>query len=138
VALTASNIFVNLPVKDLKKSMEFFSKVGFTFNMQFTDENAACLVINENIYVMLLVEPFFQGFSKKQVADTANSAEVIVALSAESREKVDEIVNKALEAGGTQANEPMDQGGFMYAWSFHDLDGHLWEFLYMDQSAVNQ
>ncbi len=138
MALTASNIFVNLPVKDLKKSMEFFSSIGFAFNPQFTDDNAACMVVSENIYVMLLVEPFFQGFSKRQVTDTADSSEVIVALSAESREKVDEIVNKALEAGGKPANEPMDQGGFMYAWSFHDLDGHMWEILYMDPSAVHQ
>lgn len=116
--------------------MEFFGKVGFEFNPHFTDENAACMVISDSIFVMLLVEPFFNTFTKKEIADTTKSSEVIVALSADSREQVDEIVNKALAAGGKAPNEPMDQG-FMYGWSFQDLDGHLWEFMYMDESAAN-
>lgn len=137
MATKADNIFVNLPVKDLKKTMDFFSKVGFEFNPQFTNENAACMVIGDNIYAMLLVEEFFQTFTKKEIADATKSTEVIVALSADSREKVDEIVNRALAAGGKPANDPVDHG-FMYGWSFQDVDGHLWEFIYMDQSAVNQ
>lgn len=133
----ADKIFVNLPVKDLKKSMDFFSKVGFEFNAQFTDEKAACMVVGDNIFVMLLVEDFFKNFTKKEISDATKSTEVIVALSVESKEKVDEIVNKALAAGGKSSNEPIDQG-FMYLWSFQDIDGHLWEFIYMDESAANQ
>jgi len=127
---------VNLPVKDLEKTKAFFENIGFEFNPQFTDKNAACLVIGENIYAMLLVEPFFKDFTKKEIPDTSYSAQVIVALSAESREQVDELVNKALQAGGKQVSDPVDHG-FMYTWSFEDLDGHLWEVFYMDQNAVD-
>ncbi|MED4569493.1 VOC family protein [Brevibacillus agri] len=137
MALQSKQIFVNLPVKDLNQSIDFFSALGYEFNPQFTDQNAACLVIGENIYAMLLVEQFFQTFTKKDVTDTAKSMEVIVALSAESREQVDEIVNKAYEAGAKPANDPVDHG-FMYSWSFFDLDGHLWEFVYMDEAAAAQ
>jgi predicted lactoylglutathione lyase len=137
MALTSENIFINLPVKDLKKSMEFFTKIGFEFNMQFTDDNAACLVISDKIFVMLLVESFFQTFTKKEIADATKTTEALICLSASSRESVDEIVNKALAAGGTPSNDPMDQG-FMYGWSFQDLDGHMWEVAYMDMSAVPQ
>ncbi|WP_431809298.1 VOC family protein [Brevibacillus agri] len=137
MALQSKQIFVNLPVKDLNQSIDFFSALGYEFNPQFTDQNAACLVIGENIYTMLLVEQFFQTFTKKDVTDTAKSMEVIVALSAESREQVDEIVNKAYEAGAKPANDPVDHG-FMYSWSFFDLDGHLWEFVYMDEAAAAQ
>lgn len=133
----SEKIFVNLPVKDLKKTMDFFSQVGFEFNPQFTDEKAACLVISDHIFAMLLVEEFFQSFTNKEITDTTKSAEVILALSAESREKVDEIVNKALAAGGKPYNDPIDHG-FMYSWSFQDIDGHLWEFLYMDESMLEQ
>lgn len=132
----ADKIFVNLPVKDLNKSTDFFTKLGFEFNAQFTDEKATCMVINENIFAMLLVEEFFQNFTKKEITDTTKSSEVIVALSAESKEKIDEIVNKALAAGGKESYV-MDEG-FMYARCFQDLDGHLWELLYMDESAVPQ
>ncbi|PYI55669.1 VOC family protein [Paenibacillus flagellatus] len=135
MALTSDKIFVNLPVKDLNKSVEFFKKVGYEFNAQFTDENATCMVISDSIYVMLLVEPFFQSFTKKEIADTAKSAESIIALAAESREQVDEIVKRALEAGAKPYNDPVDHG-FMYSWSFQDLDGHMWEYMYMDPSAV--
>ncbi|GAA1825757.1 VOC family protein [Planosporangium flavigriseum] len=130
-------IFVNLPVKDLGKSMDFFTRLGFSFNRQFTDENAACLVISDTIYAMLLVEPFFQTFTKKEIADATKSTEAILCLGVESRQRVDELADRALAAGGLPANEAMDQG-FMYGRSFQDLDGHLWEVMYMDQDAVQE
>jgi predicted lactoylglutathione lyase len=129
--LTSKHIFVNLPVKDLQVSMNFFTNLGFEFNPQFTDENAACLVISENIFAMLLVEEFFKTFTKKQLTDTSNSTEVILAISATGREQVDEIVKKALERGGKPFNDPVDHG-FMYSGSFQDPDGHLWEVVYME------
>lgn len=137
MGLQARQLYLNLPVKDLNKSVEFFTQIGFEFNQQFTDENATCMVINENTFVMLLVEDFFKTFTKKDISDAEKSPEVIVALSADSREQVDEIVNKALAAGGKHSNEPIDHG-FMYGWSFQDLDGHLWELTYMDESAFGQ
>ncbi|MGG4452092.1 VOC family protein [Brevibacillus porteri] len=137
MALQSKQIFVNLPVKDLNKSIDFFTAIGYEFNPQFTDQNAACLMIGENIFAMLLVEEFFQTFTKKELTDATRSTEVIVALSADSKEQVDEIVNKALAAGATPSKDPVDHG-FMYSWSFQDLDGHLWEFLHMDQGAVPQ
>lgn len=137
MGVQSEKIFVNLPVKDLNKSVEFFTKIGFEFNAQFTDENATSMIISENIFVMLLVENFFKTFIKKEIADATKSTEVIVALSAASREQVDEIVNKALAAGGKTSNEPMDQG-FMYQRSFQDIDGHQWEIIYMDQSTFAQ
>lgn len=136
MAVTADKIFVNLPVKDLNKSVDFFSTIGFEFNPQFTDENATCMIVSENIFVMLLVESFFKTFTTKEIADTAKSTEVIVALSAASKDKINEIVNRALAAGGTPSSDPVDLG-FMYQWSFQDLDGHLWEFVHMDENAVN-
>ncbi|MBU5349102.1 extradiol dioxygenase [Paenibacillus sp. LC231] len=135
MALKSDNIFVNLPVKDLEKTKDFFSKIGFEFNAQFTDKNAACLVIGDNIFAMLLTEDYFKTFTKKDLSNAANTTEVILALSAESREQVDEIVNAALSAGGSPSNDPVDHG-FMYGWSFQDPDGHLWEVMYMDQSQV--
>ncbi|MDF2670119.1 MAG: extradiol dioxygenase [Paenibacillus sp.] len=137
MALQAGQIFVNLPVKDLDKTKEFFAKVGFEFNAQFTDQNAACMVVGENIFVMLLVEDFYRTFTKKEIVDATKSSEVIVALSAANKEQVDEIVNRAMAAGAGHYNDPVDHG-FMYTWSFQDLDGHLWEFMYMDESAVQQ
>ncbi|GIP32787.1 VOC family protein [Paenibacillus sp. J2TS4] len=134
--ITTKNIFVNLPVKDLQKSIDFFTAVGFEFNAQFTDDKATCMVIHDNIFAMLLVENRFKDFTKKEIVDATKSTEVIIALSAESREQVDAIVNRALAAGGKPSNDPMDHG-FMYAWSFQDIDGHLWEVLYMDESALN-
>ncbi|ACX67885.1 VOC family protein [Paenibacillus lautus] len=135
MALKIDNIFVNLPVKDLEKTKDFFSKIGFEFNEQFTDKNAACLVIGDNIFAMLLTEDYFKTFTKKDLSNAANTTEVILALSAESREQVDDIVNAALAAGGSPSNDPVDHG-FMYGWSFQDPDGHLWEVMYMDQSHV--
>ncbi|MEJ8547001.1 VOC family protein [Brevibacillus borstelensis] len=134
MGLQAEKTFVNLPVKDLNKSIDFFSKIGFEFNPQFTDEKATCMIINDSTFVMLLVESFFQTFTKKELADATKTTEVIMALSAQSREQVDEIVNKALEAGGKAANDRFDHG-FMYGWSFQDLDGHLWEVMYMEQGG---
>jgi uncharacterized protein len=137
MGVQADKIFVNLPVKDLNKSVEFFTKLGFDFNPQFTDENATCMIISEHIFVMLLVEDFFKTFTKKEITDATKSTEVIVSLSAESKENVEGLVKKALAAGGKASSEPMDQG-FMYQWGFQDLDGHLWELIYMDQSVINQ
>jgi predicted lactoylglutathione lyase len=130
-----TQIFVNLPVDNLNKSIEFFTKLGFTFNPHFTDENATCMIVGENSFVMLLVKPFFKSFIKKEIADTKKTAEAIFALSADSKAKVDELADKALKAGATKSIDPQDQG-FMYSRSFQDLDGHLWEIFYMDQSAI--
>ncbi|BBI34146.1 VOC family protein [Cohnella abietis] len=133
----ADKIFVNLPVKDLQKSIDFFTAVGFEFNPQYTDENATCMIISESIYAMLLVEDFFKTFTKKEIVDSTTSTEVIVALSVSSKAEVDNLVNKALAAGGKPFNDPIDHG-FMYTWSFQDVDNHLWELMHMDESAVNQ
>ncbi|MEO6166998.1 MAG: VOC family protein [Chitinophagales bacterium] len=130
-----SQIFVNLPVKDLNKSVDFFTKLGFTFNPQFTDENATCMIVGENNYVMLLVEPFFKSFSRKEIPDAGKTAQVIVAISTDNRQNVKDMVSKAIEAGGKISLEPKDHG-FMYQESFEDLDGHLWEVFYMDESAI--
>ncbi|MGH3815316.1 MAG: VOC family protein [Pseudonocardiaceae bacterium] len=131
----STKIFVNLPVKDLSKSIDFFTALGFSFNPQFTDENAGCLVISDDIYVMLLTEPFFKSFTNKDVVDAAKSTEVILALGVESRQQVDELVDKALAAGGQPGSFSNDES-FMYGRSFQDLDGHLWEVLYMDPTVA--
>jgi uncharacterized protein len=128
-------IFVNLPVKDLKKSMDFFSKLCFTFNAQFTDETAACMIISADIYVMLLSESKFKTFTPKQICDANKSTEVLVCLSAVSRDEVNEMVRKAVAAGGTTYKEPEDHG-FMYGHGFQDLDGHIWELAFMEPSAI--
>ncbi|MBA3978575.1 MAG: VOC family protein [Nitrosopumilus sp.] len=127
-----TKIFLNLPVKDLNKTIEFFTKLGFSFDPQFTDENATCMIVGEDIFIMLLVEKFFKTFTKKEICDTAQNTEMIVALSAESREKVDQMINKVVEAGGTEYREPQDHG-WMYERSFEDINGHIWEILYMDE-----
>jgi predicted lactoylglutathione lyase len=133
----ATKIFVNLPVRDLNKTIDFFTKLGFTFNPQFTDENATCMVVGEAIFVMLLVEKFFKSFTKKEICNTTKDTEVILALSAESREKVDQMINKVIEAGGRESREPQDHG-WMYGRSFEDIDGHVWEIIYMDESAIKK
>jgi predicted lactoylglutathione lyase len=130
-----TKIFVNLPVRDLTRSVEFFTRVGYTFDERFTDENATCMVIGEDIYAMLLVEPFFRTFTQKEIADASRTTEVIVALSADSREQVDEIVDRAFAAGASAASETNDQG-FMYGRSYQDLDGHIWEIMWMDPATV--
>jgi len=137
MAFQAQQTFVNLPVKQLKRSIDFYSALGFEFNPQFTDDKATCMIINANTFVMLLVEDFFQTFLTKEVADASKSTEVIVAISAESRAQVDDIVNKALAAGGKPSKEPVDHG-FMYSRSFQDVDGHLWELFYMEPGAAEQ
>jgi predicted lactoylglutathione lyase len=133
----ATKIFVNLPVKDLQKSMAFFTKLGFRFNPQFTDKTAACLIVSEDIFAMLLTEDKFKTFTPKQICDASKYTEVLVALSAESRKEVDEMVRKAVGAGGTTYNKPQDLG-FMYGHGFQDLDSHIWEIFYMEPSAINQ
>jgi predicted lactoylglutathione lyase len=124
-------IFVNLAVRDLNATMEFFRKLGFEFNPQFTDENAACMLVNSEAYVMLLTEPFFKGFTKRQICDTSSSTEALLAISCESRAEVDDFVNTAIAAGGKHAMDPTDHG-FMYGWSFYDPDGHHWEVFWMN------
>jgi predicted lactoylglutathione lyase len=128
--------FVNLPVKDLARATEFFTELGFSFDEQFTDENATRMIISDDTSVMLVVEPFFKGFITPQdIADTSRNREVIVGLSTESREQVDDLADKALAAGASAIGEPDDQG-FMYMRGFRDLDGHQWSFIYMDMSAI--
>lgn len=131
----AKQIYINLPVKDLNKSKEFFKRLGFSFDPQFTDDKAACLVIGENIFAMLLTEPFFKTFTKKEISDATKNTEVLIGIDAESRERVDEMVKKAIDAGGSVYNKHQDHG-WMYGHSFADLDGHQWEVLYMDESAI--
>lgn len=128
-------IFVNLPVKDLEASKAFWGKLGYSFNEQFTDEHAACLVFSDTIYAMLLTEQRFKDFTRKEIADARATTEAIIALSADSREKVDELADAALAAGGSPANDPQDYGS-MYGRSFQDPDHHLWEVMWMDPSAV--
>jgi predicted lactoylglutathione lyase len=125
-----SQIFVNLPVKDLKRSVEFFTQLGYTFNPQFTDENATCMIIGDNLFVMLLAEKFFGTFTSKGICDTSKATEVLTCVSCTSREQVDGLVAKARAAGGEVPRQPQDHG-FMYAHGYEDLDGHTWELVYM-------
>jgi len=131
------NIYVNLPVKDLKASIAFFTKLGFEFDPRFSDENATAMKIGGDNAVMLLAEEFFKTFTRKDVADATATTEVIVTVTASSRDKVDEMVNAALAAGGKESLEPLEMPG-MYSWSFQDLDGHQWEVSYMDIKAMGK
>ncbi|MFC9173859.1 MULTISPECIES: VOC family protein [unclassified Streptomyces] len=131
----AQMIFVNLPVKDLETTRGFFEKLGYAINPQFSDDRTACVVISDTIFAMLLTEPRFKEFTKKDVADASSTTEVILALSADSREKVDELADAALAAGGFPAGETQDMG-FMYGRSFQDPDHHIWEVIWMDPAAV--
>jgi uncharacterized protein len=133
----STKIFVNLPVKDLSKSMTFFKALGFHFNPQFTDETAACMVVSDDIFVMLLTEKKFREFTPKAICDATKSSEVLVCLSRESRAKVDEMVRAAVAAGGTTYSPSKDYG-FMYQHGFQDPDGHIWELIYMDPAAVQK
>ena len=133
----ATKIFVNLPVKNLKNSMAFFTGLGFTINPQFTDDTAACVVVSEEIFVMLLTEAKFKTFTPKAICDATKATEVLVCLSSESRANVDDMVRKAVAAGGTTYNEPQDHG-FMYGHGFQDPDGHIWEIMWMDPGAIKQ
>jgi uncharacterized protein len=128
-------IFVNLPVGDLKRSMTFFKALGLSFNANFTNDDAACLVIGDNIFAMLLVEKFFQTFTEKQIVDAHTATESLVCLSCESRAEVDDLVSRAIAAGGRAPREPQDHG-FMYAHGFEDLDGHIWELVHMNPEAA--
>lgn len=130
-------IFLNLAVKDLDRSVGFFTELGFSFDPRFTDETATCMVVSDQAFVMLLVEDKFKGFTSRELADPTKATEAIVALSADSREQVDELADKALEIGGTRAADPIDMG-FMYSRSFYDPDGHHWELVWMDPSAAEQ
>jgi len=132
-----SKLFVNLPVSDLSKSVDFFTKLGFRFDERFTDERATCMIVGEDAYVMLLVEDFFQGFTKKDLTDARSSTEAIFAITADTREGVDDLADRAVAAGAGPSNAPMDEGG-MYVRSFQDLDGHLWEVFFMDEAAMQQ
>jgi predicted lactoylglutathione lyase len=133
----ATQIFVNLPVKDLNKSMAFFKSIGYSFNPQFTDETAACLVISNEIYAMLLTHEKFMEFTTKEIVDATKSTEVLIALSTESKAEVNAMLDKVIKAGGKEFRQPMDYG-FMFSRSFEDLDGHVWEILWMDPKSINQ
>lgn len=129
-----TKMFVNLPVKDLGKSVKFFTTLGFKFNPQFTDENATCMIVSEENFVMLLVEDYFKTFTPKPVSDARKSTEVLICLSADSRQDIDEMVRKAVAAGATTPRPAQDHG-FMYQHGFEDLDGHLWELAFMNLEA---
>ena len=128
-------LFVNIPVGDVQRSIRFFEALGFSFNPQFTDATATCMLVGEDAYFMLLDRERFTGFSKRPLGDPRKETNAIYALSVNSREEVDEMVRKAVAAGGSHAVEPQDHG-FMYGWSFYDPDGHHWEVFWMDPSAI--
>lgn len=128
-------VFINLPVKDLPRSRTFFEGMGYHFNPQFSNEQGACLVISDTIHAMLLTEPFFQTFTKKPISDARKSTEVLICLSCESKAEVDQLVARAVAGGGTTPN-PVQDHGFMYSHGFEDLDGHVWELVYMDPNAA--
>ncbi|MGN7252606.1 VOC family protein [Arthrobacter sp. SAFR-014] len=130
----ATQIFMNLPVRDLERSVQFFTALGFKFNQDYTDENATCMVINDDAFVMLLVEKFFKTFTAKEIVDATSATEAIMAFSVDSREEVDQMVGKALAAGGSES-QPVQDYGFMYSHSFQDPDGHLWEVIWMDPAG---
>ncbi len=125
-----SQIFVNLPVKDLKRAVDFYTKLGYTFNPQFTDENATCMIVGENLFVMLLVEKFFSTFTSKAITDTSKSTEVLTCVSCDSKAQVDALVAKARAVGGKVPRQLQDHG-FMYSHGYEDLDGHTWELVHM-------
>jgi predicted lactoylglutathione lyase len=131
-----AQIFVNLPVKHLDRAVAFFTALGYTFNPQFTDETATCMIVAENIFVMLLTEDKFRTFTPNAICDTTKSTEVLICLSCQSREEVDDMVSKAVAVGGSTYNQPQNHG-FMYGHGFQDLDGHIWELVYMAQGAVS-
>jgi predicted lactoylglutathione lyase len=140
MATTTKNprmIFVNLPVRDLSRTKEFFTKLGFEYDPRFTDDKAACMILSDQGYVMLLARPFFETFTKRQICDTSTHTEALLALSCASRAEVDELVRTAIEAGGQPAMDKQDHG-FMYGWSFYDLDGHHWEVMWMDPKALTE
>ena len=129
----AREIYLNLPVRDLERSRRFFSNLGFGFEPRFSDDNAACMIVNDEAFVMLLTQRFFKTFTKRELCDTGQYTEGLLALSCEDRAAVDEMVKTAIAAGGQHAMDPQDHG-FMYGWSFYDPDGHHWEVFWMDPS----
>ncbi len=131
----ATKIFVNLPVNDLQKSIEFFTQLGYTFNPQFTDETATCMIVSEDIFVMLLTHAKFKTFTPKEICNAQKSTEVLLCLSCESRAAVDEMIRQAVAAGGATYSEPQDYG-FMYQHGYQDPDGHIWELIYMEPGAI--
>lgn len=131
----SQKIFINLPVKDLEESKAFYQALGYSINPQFTNEQAASVVISDDIYVMILTHEFFRRFTKKEIADAHRTTEVLNCLSAESREAVDDLVRKAVAGGGRIYNAPQDHG-WMYGHGFEDPDGHIWEVAYMDMAAL--
>lgn len=135
--MKASKIFVNLPVKDLQKSIDFFTALGFTFNPDFTDDTATCMIISENIFAMLLTEKRFSEFTDRPIANGHETTEVLIAIDQTSKEAVDQMVKKAVAAGGTTYSKPQDHG-WMYQHAFADLDGHQWELAWMDESQIPQ
>ncbi len=136
--MAPAQTFINLAVKDLKRSVEFYSKLGFSFNSQFTDENATCMIINENTYAMLLVEKFFASFLRgKQIADAGKTTEVLIAVGLASREEVDQFMEKGIAAGGREFREKQEYP-WMYGRALEDIDGHSWEPFYMDTSKFPQ
>lgn len=133
----AAKIFINLPVKDLDKTTDFFVNLDFRFDSLMTDDNATCMIVEDNIFVMFLTDKFFKTFTHKEVADTTKTTEVILSLSVDTKEEVNAFIEKAVLLGATTPNPPQDHG-FMYQWGFQDLDGHLWEIIYMDPNATMQ
>lgn len=132
-----SKIFINLPVQDLGRSMAFFKAIGFSFNRQFTDKTAACMVISDDIYAMLLTHEKVRHFTKKEIADAHKTTEVLTALALESKAKVHELADKAIKAGAKEPRPPQNYG-FMFARSFEDPDGHIWEVFWMDPAHVQK
>ena len=132
-----TKVFINFAVKDLQKSIAFFTKIGYTFNPKFTDESGTCMIISQHIYAMLLTEPRFKDFTNKEVADAKKTIEVMNSFSCESRDAVDAIFQKGIDAGGNES-APTQDHGFMYGREFEDLDGHIWSYFWMDASAVPQ
>jgi uncharacterized protein len=132
---TPHKLFVNIPVRDLQRSIDFFEALGFSFNTQFTDATATCMLVGEDAYFMLLTTDKFKDFSKRPVGDPKKETNALFAISVNSRDEVDALVKNAVAAGGSHAADPQDHG-FMYAWSFYDLDGHHWEVFWMDPSAL--
>ena len=134
---TARKLFVNLSVQDLPRTKAFFTKLGFTFNPQFTNDEAACMIVSDEAFVMLLGRDHFKGFTKKEICDTSRYTEGLFALSCDSRAEVDAMVKTAIAEGGAEATDPQDHG-FMYVRTFYDLDGHHWEIAWMDPAALQQ
>lgn len=134
---TPRRLYVNLAVDDLDRSIAFFTALGFSFDERYSDETATCMIVGDGAYVMLLTKAKFADFAKKPLVDAASQTEVLIAISAGSREGVDELADAALASGGAEANDPLDYG-FMYSRSFQDPDGHVWEALWMDEAAAEQ